>query len=210
MLASVVESAAAFGAVKVERAAKTAAAGAARAPRVNVAQEASAWPTSALGSPAARARRAKTGAARRSPMGLHVKMETSAACAIAVRRGAAKVRRAFATTALPARSTAATLERARASTGRAPDAASPARRAPMPEQATRARAEAWSCSRTQGRRTRRQALPALPARALRPMGGGCTCGVAASGAHAPNAVWLPLVLLGITWLRRQRSANAGK
>jgi len=42
------------------------------------------------------------------------------------------------------------------------------------------------------------------------MGGGCTYGVAAGGAHAPNAVWLLLVLLGITWLRRQRSANAGK
>ena len=69
--------------------------------------------------PAARARRAKT--------------------------GAAKVRRVFATTALPARSTAATLERASASPGRAPD-----------------------------------------------------------------AVWLLLVLLGITWLRRQCSANAGK
>jgi hypothetical protein len=52
--------------------------------------------------------------------------------------------------------------------------------------------------------------PVLPARVPRPMGGGYTCGSAAGEAHAPNAVWLLLVLLGITWLRRQRSANAGK
>jgi MYXO-CTERM domain-containing protein len=51
---------------------------------------------------------------------------------------------------------------------------------------------------------------AVPARARWPVGGGCTYGVAAGGARAPNAVWLLLVLLGITWLRRQRSANAGK
>ena len=74
----------------------------------------------------------------------------------------------------------------------------------MLEHATRARADAWSCSRTQGRRTRRQALPLCRHAPLSPW-------AADAPAALPPAGCMHRMLCGCcscSWVSLGRGANA--